>query len=117
MPATRAMFQPLMATTCVSPVVVKSLGHGAAHPLPKADEDAGRETGLGLGEGARERAVDAPAQPLDDGLGTEPEATSSSARAFNVPAAPRAREEAGEARRVRGAVAPHVPRRARGRRG
>ncbi len=46
------------------------LGDGTAHPLPEADEDAGRETGFGLRERSRERGIDPPAELLYDGSGT-----------------------------------------------
>ena len=91
MPATRAMFQPLMATTWVRPVVVKSSLTERCHTLTEAHQDAGGETRLGLGERlARGRrrwpGGDAPRRPWR----FPSPARRSSSVAVSVPTAPRA---------------------------
>ena len=65
MPPTSAMFQPLIATTCVSPVAVNASTTSRVTRSRSPIEDPGREAGLGLGERLGDTRVDVPAQALD----------------------------------------------------
>ena len=68
-PATTAMFQPLMATTWLRPVVAKSVTTSRATRITTPDQDARGQTGLRLRQHPRQRLVRCPTDVLDGGEG------------------------------------------------
>ena len=87
--ATIAMFQPEIATTWLTPAVGECRRQVAVDPVAQADQDPGRQSGLGFGQDPGEGLARSPSQFLEAAPGIRRRRARRGASAeVSVPTAP-----------------------------